>query len=124
MGAFDPDFLVDLFAPFGHVTLRRMFSGHGIYRDGVVFALAIRDGLFLKSDAASAPLYDAAGARPFTYATKRGETTVGSYRRMPEACFDDEEALRHWAAIAYAAALRTETAKPRKGARGKRLTPP
>ncbi len=74
-----------------------MFSGHGIYRDGVVFALAIRDGLFLKSDATSAPLYDAAGAKPFTYATKRGETTVASYRRMPEACFDDEEALRHWA---------------------------
>lgn len=124
MSAFDPDYLVDLFAPFARVTLRQMFSGHGIYRDGIVFALAIRDGLFLKSDATSAPLYDAAGARPFTYTTKRGETTVGSYRRMPEACFDDEEAMRSWASIAFAAALRTEAAKPRKAPRGKSLTPP
>lgn len=123
MGAFDQDYLVDLFAPFARVTLRRMFSGHGVYRDGVVFALAIGDGLYLKSDAASAPLYDAAGATPFTYATKRGETTVGSYRRMPEACFDDEDELRHWAGIAFDAARRT-AATPKKTRRAKALTPP
>jgi len=123
MSAFDPDYLVDLFAPFARVTLRRMFSGHGIYRDGVVFALAIRDGLYLKSDATSAPLFDAAGARPFTYATKRGETTVGSYLRMPEACFDDEDELRHWAGIAFAAALRS-WARPKPARRRKALTPP
>ncbi|MCZ8315001.1 TfoX/Sxy family protein [Phreatobacter sp.] len=123
MGAFDPDVLVDLFAPFARVSLRRMFSGHGIYRDGVIFALAIGDDLFLKSDATSAPLYDAAGAKPFTYATKRGETTVGSYRRMPETCFDDEDELRHWAGIAFAAGLRA-AAKPKTTRRRKALTPP
>jgi len=35
----DRDFLLDLFAAFGPVTLRRMFSGYGVSRDGINFAL-------------------------------------------------------------------------------------
>jgi len=79
----DPDFLVDLFAPFAPVSVRRMFSGHAVYRDGVVFALAIRGEIFLKCDDETSPAFVAAGLAPFVYATRRGETTVGSYRRMP-----------------------------------------
>jgi len=36
----DRDFLIDLFADFGPVTIRRMFSGYGISADGINFALA------------------------------------------------------------------------------------
>jgi len=38
----DRDFLIDLFADFGPVTIRRMFSGFGISADGINFALALR----------------------------------------------------------------------------------
>ena len=41
----DRDFLLDLFAAFGPVTLRRMFSGFGISADEVNFALALRSGV-------------------------------------------------------------------------------
>lgn len=47
----DRDFLIDLFAPFGPVTIRRMFSGFGISADGVTFALVIRDAIYLRTDA-------------------------------------------------------------------------
>ncbi|MDP2803023.1 MAG: TfoX/Sxy family protein [Phreatobacter sp.] len=107
MAASDPDFLVDLFAPFAPVTIRRMFSGHAVYREGVVFALAIRGEIFLKCDAESSPAFAAEGLAPFVYATRRGETTVGSYRRMPEACFDEEDVLRRWATLAWQAGLRS-----------------
>ena len=40
--AMDRDFLIDLFADFGPVTIRRMFSGFGISADGTNFALALR----------------------------------------------------------------------------------
>ncbi len=113
----DPDFLVDLFAPFAPVSVRRMFSGHAVYRDGVVFTLAIRGEIFLKCDDETSPAFVAAGLAPFVYATRRGETTVGSYRRMPEACFDDEDELRRWAALAFAAGLRAEGAKARRRVR-------
>jgi len=113
----DPDFLVDLFAPFAPVTVRRVFSGHGVYRDGVIFALAIRGEIFLKCDDETSPAFAAEGLAPFVYATRRGETTVGSYRRMPEACFDDEDALRRWARLAFAAGLRAEETKSRRRVR-------
>jgi len=113
--AFDPDFLVDLFAPFARVTTRRMFSGHAVYRDGIVFALAIRAGLYLKADVETAPLFEAAGLAPFTYSARGREKVLTSYRRMPDACFDDEHELRQWAGIAWQAALRS----PPKRVRGK-----
>lgn len=125
MSAFDPDFLTDLFAPFAPVTVRRMFSGHAVYREGIVFALAIRAGLFLKCDAVTEPLFVAAGLEPFAYATARGTTTITSYRRLPDACLDDEHELKRWSDIAWQAALRAGS-KPKRSAKasGKRLRPP
>ena len=37
------EFVTDQLAPLGHVTTRRMFSGAGVYCDGVIFALILRD---------------------------------------------------------------------------------
>ena len=112
-GAYDPEFLIDLFAPFARVTVRRMFSGHAVYRDGVVFALAIGAGLFVKCDAETAPLFEAEGLEPFAYSTVRGTTTITSYRRLPDACLDDEDELRRWSAIGWQAALRA-VSRPKK----------
>ena len=41
----DADFIRDLFSEFGPVDVRRMFSGAGVYADGVIFALVLRDVL-------------------------------------------------------------------------------
>ena len=46
----DRDFLIDLFADFGPVTIRPMFSGFGISADGTNFALALRAGLYFRAD--------------------------------------------------------------------------
>lgn len=115
--AYEPDFLIDLFAPFARVTVKLMFSGHAVYRDGVVFALAIRAGLFLKCDAETEPLFVAAGLEPFAYATARGTTTISSYRRLPDSCLDDEDELRRWAGIAWQAALRAPRKTPKRRVR-------
>jgi DNA transformation protein len=112
-GAFDPDFLIDLFAPFARVTVKRMFSGHGVYRDGLVFAWALPEGIYLKTDETTAPHFDEAGLAVFVYGTKDGPRSVGSYRRMPDACFDDEDELRKWAALAFDAARRAPV-KPKQ----------
>lgn len=111
--AYDPDYLVDLFAPFARVTTRRMFSGHAVYRDGIVFALAIRAGIYLKADSGTAPLFAAAGLSPFSYGVRGREKVLTSYWTMPEACLDDEDELRRWAAIAWQAAVRVPPKRPR-----------
>ena len=110
--AYDPDFLIDLFAPFARVSVKRMFSGYAVYRDGIVFALAIRAGLYLKADAQTAPLFEVAGLPCFSYVSGGKERQVASYRLMPDACLDDEDALKEWAAVAWQAALRAPA--PRK----------
>ena len=53
----DREFLLDLFASFGPVTLRKMFSGFGISVDGVNFAMALRAGLIFRADELTVPYY-------------------------------------------------------------------
>ena len=57
----DNDAIAELFAGLGPVSIRRMFGGKGIYLDGVIFAIELRDELMLKADAISAPDFVAAG---------------------------------------------------------------
>jgi len=112
------DFLKEQFAGFGAVTVRRMFSGAGIYRDGLMFALIARDTLYLKADAASRGEFEALNLKPFTYEAKGTKKVIMSYWRAPEACLDDPEELTLWARKAFAAALRArkpaKTGKSRK----------
>jgi len=60
----DRDFLIDLFADFGPVTIRRMFSGFGISADGINFAMALRSGLYLRADDQTIPRFEAEGGHP------------------------------------------------------------
>ena len=59
----DRDFLIDLFADFGPVTIRKMFSGFGISADGTNFALALRAGLYFRADDQTIPQFEAEGSQ-------------------------------------------------------------
>src|SRR5690348_16621052 len=99
----DASSIAEIFAEFEPVRVRRVFGGHGIYADDLVFALELRGEIFLKSDAESDALFDAEGSTPFTYERKRGGTTTLPYRRMPVTAFDDTDELKRWCNIALAA---------------------
>jgi DNA transformation protein len=116
----DRDFLIDLFADFGPVTIRRMFSGFGISADGTNFALALRAGLYFRADEATIPQFEAEGSKPFQYQTRAKTVTVNSYWELPARLFDDSEELSAWARAALAAAQRAalrKRPKPRKPAK-------
>jgi DNA transformation protein len=115
----DRDFLIDLFADFGPVTIRRMFSGFGISADGTNFALALRGGLYFRADGETIPRFEAEGSQPFQYQTRTKTVTVASYWQLPERLYDDPEALTGWAKAALAAAQRAALAKGRKRAKKK-----
>ncbi|MCP1970099.1 TfoX/Sxy family protein [Bradyrhizobium elkanii] len=113
----DREFLTDLFADFGPVTLRRMFSGYGISADGTNFALALRAGLYFRADDQTIPQFEAEGCGPFQYQTRSGTVTVNSYWQLPARLFDDSEDLAVWARSALGAAQRAALRKrPRKRA--------
>jgi DNA transformation protein and related proteins len=107
----DRDFLNDLFADFGPVTIRKMFSGFGISADGTTFALALRSGLYFRADEASIPQFEAEGSKPFQYQTRAKTVTVNSYWELPARLFDDSEELSVWARTALAAAQRAAIKK-------------
>jgi DNA transformation protein len=121
----DRDFLIDLFADFGPVTIRRMFSGFGISADGTNFALALRGGLYLRADEQTIPRFEAEGSKPFQYQTRAKTVTVNSYWQLPERLYDDPEDLTDWARASLAAAQRAalrKRPKLKKAADGKVVT--
>ena len=110
----DAEGIREIFEPLGPVSLKRMFGGHGIYRQGRIFALEADGAIWMKSDAESREAFVAAGSRPFSYQTSKGEVTIASYWSLPEAAFDDPDELRRWAAMAEAAADRAKAQPARR----------
>ncbi|TFV69252.1 TfoX family protein [Bradyrhizobium frederickii] len=116
----DREFLTDLFADFGPVTIRRMFSGYGISADGINFALSLRAGLFFRADEVTIPDFEAEGSKPFQYSTRAKTVVVNSYWELPARLFDDSEEFVQWARAALAAAQRAKVKKrPKKRAASK-----
>ncbi|WP_018323037.1 TfoX/Sxy family protein [Bradyrhizobium sp. WSM2793] len=111
----DREFLIDLFADFGPVTIRKMFSGYGISTDGINFALSLRAGLFLRADEVTIPDFEAEGSKPFQYSTRAKTVLVNSYWELPARLFDDSAELAQWARAALAAAQRAKVkTRPKK----------
>ncbi len=103
---------LDLLAPLGEVSARRMFGGHGIYKDGLMFALEAYGRLFLKVDDESRARFVEAGCEPFTYERAGQQAAVMSYFEPPEPAFANEQKMKPWAVAGWEAALRC--AKPKK----------
>ncbi len=106
----DAEALKALFAPFGAVAVRRMFGGHGIYADGLCFAIQGEGEVYLKVDAVNEAAFVAAGSKPFVYDAK-GKAMTMSFWRLVESAYDDEDELKRWAGLGLAAARRAAAAK-------------
>ena len=102
-------YVVESLRALGGVSARRMFGGHGIYKDGLMFALVADEQLYLKVDDGNRSAYAAAGLAAFSYSAK-GKLIQLSYHEAPSAGFDDPDVLCAWARDAYAAALRAKKA--------------
>jgi DNA transformation protein len=116
----DRDFLAELFAGFGPVTIRRMFSGYGVSADGINFALVLRGAIYLRADEQSIPRFETEGSRPFQYEAQGKVRMIGSYWQLPERLYDDPDEVTEWARAAHAAAGRAALAKRSKVKRVKK----
>lgn len=105
-------YLLELLVPLGAVSARRMFGGVGLFHAGMMFGLIAGDELFFKVGDTNRPLYEAAGEAPFSYQTKHGLHTIGSYWRCPPDLLDDAERFLAWARQAVEAALVASRGKP------------
>lgn len=99
------DYVIELLGPFGTVSAKRMFGGHGIYLDGLMIAIVAREGLWLKADEINRHEFENANCELFTYSRGGAAQTLGFYRAPAESLESSQEMLP-WARSAYAAALR------------------
>ena len=104
------DYVLELLGPFGTVGARRMFGGHGVYLDGLMFAIVSGDTLYLKADEMNRIEFEQAGCEIFGYARKSRRATLGFFR-APEDALESPELMLPWARTAYAAALRANAKK-------------
>jgi DNA transformation protein len=105
----DTDHIAELFSAYGRVSVRRMFSGAGVFDGGLMIALAVKGVIFLKADERTIAEFEREGLGPFSYKTKGGTHTLKSYWRMPERLYDDADELAVWARRAMEAARRGGT---------------
>lgn len=108
-------YCAELLAPLGTVRVRRMFGGHGLYIDELFVAIVAGETLYLKADPETAPAFEAAGGRPFSYEARGRRTSLGFWTPPVEA-MDSPGLMTPWARLALGAALRARAGK----AKGKR----
>lgn len=118
------DFVKELFAGLGPVTIKRMFGGAGGYADDVMFLLLVNnDTIYLKADDALKAELAKEGCGPFIWAPasgpRAGEKVEMGYWRLPDAALDDPEEAARWGIKALAAAKARAKAMPKTKAKAK-----
>lgn len=112
------NYLHEVFEHFGAIRSRKMFGGHGIYHNDLMFGLVADDELYLKTDKDNVHFFEELGLEAFEF---HSDTKVikMSYYAAPEDIFDDPEQARYWAEVAFDAALRNNAIKERRAAKKK-----
>jgi DNA transformation protein len=101
--------LLDLFAQYGPIRIRRMFGSEGLFDGDVMIGFADEDIIYLKTDETTRPAFVAEGCKPFVYRKRNGDEIVMSYYRIPDRLYDDPEELADWARRAAAVAEKSPT---------------
>lgn len=106
-------YLEDLFSVVPNVSIRKMFGGVGVFRHGLMFALALDDGrIAFKADEITIPDFIEAGCSEWVYHDKRGEKRSMNHWYMPEHLADDSDELLAWSLKAFDVAVRADGKKP------------
>jgi DNA transformation protein len=91
------NYVVDQLSQWGHVSVRRMFGGAGLYRDGRMFGLIADNVAYLKVDDSNREDFVKAGSSPFNPYPDKVKTTVMSYYEIPPEILESPDELSQWA---------------------------
>jgi DNA transformation protein len=89
-----------------------MFSGYGLYLDGMIFGIIAEGALYFKVDATNKDAYVALGSKPFSYVGGGRKTISLSYYEVPEEIVGDRERIEEW--VRESANINYLKKKPRK----------
>jgi DNA transformation protein and related proteins len=108
------EFLIEQMAGFGPVTIRPMFGGAGVMRDGLMFALIDDEVIYLKADDTTKAAFVAENLSQFTYMSKSDKMMEMAYWHIPERCLDDPDEMANWCRTAFGVAMKAAARKKSK----------
>ncbi len=98
-------YLAALLEPWAPVEIKRMFGGLGAWRDGIFFALIIKDIVYFKVDATTRADYAALHSEAFSYEiVKYGVKNlkiIDGLWRVPDEILEEPDVLMQWAQKAW-----------------------
>jgi DNA transformation protein and related proteins len=98
-------YILELMESFEEVSAKRMFGGYGIFKEGLMFALATNDILYFKTDDYNRFEFERLNLGPFVY-TKKNKPVPTSYYQAPDEVFDSSDEMLRWAHLGFDAAFR------------------
>lgn len=111
------DYSCELLQSAGHCVAKRMFGGWGISVDGMTIAILANlgsgDTLWLKANANTQAVFEAAGCQRFSYEAA-GTIRGLNYYSAPAEAMESPALMQPWARLALEAALIAKNAKPAK----------
>lgn len=103
------DYIVeDVLGHISGVTARGMFSGYGLYLDGVIFGLIIEGELYLKADKETVVKYKSQGLYPFTYEKKGGKVYEMAYMSVSLDELEDRDRIQDRVIESYEISLKAK----------------
>lgn len=90
------EYILDLFAGWGGVTVRKMFGGASLYRDGRMFGLIAEDVAYLKVDDSNREDFVQAGS-PTPFKPYPNKTATMPYHPIPPDILEQPDELIQWA---------------------------
>jgi DNA transformation protein and related proteins len=91
------DYVVEQFAPWSAVSVRKMFGGAGLYREETMFAVIAEDVAYLKVDDSNREDFVRAGSSPFEPYPDKIKTTIRTYYEIPADVLENPDELARWA---------------------------
>ena len=97
----------DALSHLSGITIRAMFGGYGIYKDGYFFAIMDEDSLYFKVDETNKNDYEELESYPFSYIAK-GKKMQMNYFLVPEEILEQKEKIGEWVEKSVSVAKRNK----------------
>jgi len=89
------DYVLDQLSAWDEISVKRMFGGAGLYREGLMFALVVNNIVYLKVDKTNINKFIQEGSTPLK--PLKSEATVPSFYNVPPDIFEDSDQFIEWA---------------------------
>ena len=101
------DYVTDILEQLEEISVRQMFGGFGIYKNGLMFALIADNELYFKADENAAKFFQTYGSTQFTYQNSSKNVKMSYWKVVPE-IFDDQDMIKIWIDLAYNVAIKNK----------------